>query len=268
MPGLFKRLLHRAERNADEPLNYVVHLGDYIYETVSQTGVVRAVPPLPSGGSVAATLADYRHLYRTYRSDAALQRVHESSLSCKPGTTMNSPTILIRIFTPTIRPLQEYRTPSCVRPQIKPGLESLSSMQNLVAVSGDIHSFMAGYMKPFYDSIAHPRLGVEFVGASVTSSNLAEILESADLRSTSAPVPPRLLKQAFPNGLVSLIARVMNPELEFFDSEKHGYIVLEIRPESVTCLMRAVSTVRQTDATVSTLASFVVPSGQRRIIRS
>lgn len=73
---------------AEEDLDFTVHLGDYIYETVGaafQSGAVEAAHPkivLPDGealadGSVAAlTLADYRTLYRTYRGDARIQALH------------------------------------------------------------------------------------------------------------------------------------------------------------------------------------------------
>lgn len=73
---------------ASEELDFIVHLGDYVYETVGadfQTG--RAEPAhgrinlpdgvtLAGGGRYANTLADYRTLYRTYRGDARLQALH------------------------------------------------------------------------------------------------------------------------------------------------------------------------------------------------
>lgn len=76
---------------AQQDLDFVVHLGDYIYETVGetfQTGAVEArhAPlQLPdgsykngSGGPMyATTLADYRYLYKQYRTDVRLQAVHE-----------------------------------------------------------------------------------------------------------------------------------------------------------------------------------------------
>lgn len=73
---------------AAEDLDFVVHLGDYIYETAGaafQPGQVEAehtkitLPngvPLPSGDVYANSLEDYRTLYRTYRSDKRLQELH------------------------------------------------------------------------------------------------------------------------------------------------------------------------------------------------
>lgn len=73
---------------AAQDLDFVVHLGDYIYETVKagfQTGGVESTHAplsLPDGtaradGAIyATTLADYRSLYRSYRSDPRLQALH------------------------------------------------------------------------------------------------------------------------------------------------------------------------------------------------
>jgi alkaline phosphatase D len=70
--------------------DFLVHLGDYIYETVGagfQQGLVEArhdALKLPDGtvnsnggGFYATTLADYRYLYKKYRTDSRLQAVHE-----------------------------------------------------------------------------------------------------------------------------------------------------------------------------------------------
>jgi len=73
---------------AEDDLDFTVHVGDYVYETVGakfQAGVAEPAHQairLPDGvalgdGSVYAnTLDDYRTLYRTYRGDARLQTVH------------------------------------------------------------------------------------------------------------------------------------------------------------------------------------------------
>ncbi|WP_423198552.1 MULTISPECIES: alkaline phosphatase D family protein [unclassified Cupriavidus] len=77
-----------AELAAMPDLDFVVHMGDYIYETVGadfQTGKVEAAHPqlkLPNGTRLAdnsvyaTTLDDYRYLYKTYRTDPRLQAVH------------------------------------------------------------------------------------------------------------------------------------------------------------------------------------------------
>lgn len=71
---------------AEDAVDFVVHLGDYIYETDGhpdwqKMGGGRPID-LPDGLQISAdtkaaqTLADYRSLYRQYRADADLQKVH------------------------------------------------------------------------------------------------------------------------------------------------------------------------------------------------
>lgn len=69
---------------ADEDVDFLIHLGDFIYE--SAAGQYRApgskeypdrTLDLPSGHDLAYTLEDYRYLYNTYRSDPFLQRALE-----------------------------------------------------------------------------------------------------------------------------------------------------------------------------------------------
>ena len=73
---------------AAEELDFIVHVGDYIYETVGasfQAGAAEAAHTaltLPDGTALgsakyATTLADYRYLYRTYRGDARLRQLHQ-----------------------------------------------------------------------------------------------------------------------------------------------------------------------------------------------
>jgi len=67
----------------DSKIHAVLHLGDFIYETTpdlpSGARAVRRIDPfpdgatLPSGRGFAVTLADYRHLYKSYLQDEALQ---------------------------------------------------------------------------------------------------------------------------------------------------------------------------------------------------
>lgn len=83
------RYYHVLRRLVSEELDFVLHLGDYVYETVG-------LPPFPAGArqvtlgkpeqalvlgggaSLAArSLDNYRDLYRTYRADPDLQALHE-----------------------------------------------------------------------------------------------------------------------------------------------------------------------------------------------
>ncbi|WP_234022736.1 alkaline phosphatase D family protein [Sorangium cellulosum] len=79
---------------ARQELDFVVHLGDYIYETTGDPGFqdtagqrkiafsdVDGALELTAGDNqpyhAAKSLSNYRDLYKTYRTDRALQRVHE-----------------------------------------------------------------------------------------------------------------------------------------------------------------------------------------------
>lgn len=76
---------------AAEKLDFIVHLGDYIYETVGEDFQLGAVESrhdaltLPdgvfkngsAGAKYASTLNDYRYLYKKYRTDTRLQALHE-----------------------------------------------------------------------------------------------------------------------------------------------------------------------------------------------
>ncbi|OQS41945.1 alkaline phosphatase D family protein [Chromobacterium haemolyticum] len=78
------------EELANQDLDFIVHLGDYIYETVGagfQSGGNETRHPalsLPNGtqradgARYATTLADYRSLYKSYRNDPRLQKLHAS----------------------------------------------------------------------------------------------------------------------------------------------------------------------------------------------
>lgn len=65
----------------DDSIDFVVHLGDYIYETASSAENAPLFADrridLPSGYAVAMGLEDYRHIYRSVRSDAFMQRAME-----------------------------------------------------------------------------------------------------------------------------------------------------------------------------------------------
>ncbi|MBS7531237.1 alkaline phosphatase D family protein [Hazenella sp. IB182353] len=73
---------HAFHHIAEEELDFVIHLGDYIYEAVGdpswQNPLKDRKIKLPSGGFLAQTLADYRTIYRSLRKDINLQKLHEN----------------------------------------------------------------------------------------------------------------------------------------------------------------------------------------------
>jgi alkaline phosphatase D len=97
--GSYRQLLNDdADKPEDEQIQFVLHVGDFIYETrdagfmqardenlerislESKSGKPRVVPEFPSGGgtassgaSFAETVEDYRHVYKTYLEDVDLQ---------------------------------------------------------------------------------------------------------------------------------------------------------------------------------------------------
>jgi len=64
---------------AEEDVDFVVHLGDFIYESTDGSytsptdGTETRQLSLPSGADLAESLADFRHLHRVYKSDPLLQ---------------------------------------------------------------------------------------------------------------------------------------------------------------------------------------------------
>ncbi|PCJ14623.1 MAG: phosphodiesterase [Gammaproteobacteria bacterium] len=78
--GFYGALRHIAE---DASIDFVIHLGDFIYETVGDPSF-QSLPfderliDLPSGGVVSLGLDDFRKIYRTAYSDPSLQLAMET----------------------------------------------------------------------------------------------------------------------------------------------------------------------------------------------
>ncbi len=90
--GYYNTLLKFLEQDQLDSVDFIVHLGDYIYETTGDPSFqanVRPITftdqdgalPLPSATATthfaAQSLSNYRQLYKTYKGDSILQQVHE-----------------------------------------------------------------------------------------------------------------------------------------------------------------------------------------------
>lgn len=68
--GYYPAYSHIAQDNLD----YIVHLGDQIYEYAGDSKLAGRSVSLPSGHDIAWTLEDFRHLWQTYRGDKFFQQ--------------------------------------------------------------------------------------------------------------------------------------------------------------------------------------------------
>jgi alkaline phosphatase D len=118
-----------------------------------------------------------------------------------------------------------------------------SNIQNVVAVTGDIHTFFAGTAYTTGDeSTGRPALP-EFVGGSATSLGLPE----------STGLSPTTLE---------LLATV-NPHIDYYDFLRRGYGLIELGPSEAICELKAVDAKTPGAATPTTIAKFRVPLGGR-----
>ncbi len=138
-------------------------------------------------------------------------------------------------------------------------------IKNFVALTGDLHTFLAGYLKTDFDNPFEEHVGVELMVGSITSANFAEEITAA-LPLPSRPVPAKQMN--VPAAAVSDTIRVANPWIEFFNSSTHGYGLLTLTPSQLVCEFKAVSTITEPTATLNTLATFTVPVNEVKLHRS
>jgi alkaline phosphatase D len=160
-------------------------------------------------------------------------------------------------------------------------------VENFVVITGDIHSYIAGYVRENYDDPTPPvpeteatgdpnptnrLLGTCFVCGSVTSSNLVELAVGAG-NADFPQVDERFLESEDGlSALQSAFQEPSNPHIEFFNSSTHGYNVMEVTREKLTCTMFGVETTQQPPQNgqpqKSVLARFEVPNGLVQLRRT
>ncbi len=118
-----------------------------------------------------------------------------------------------------------------------------NNVQNVVAITGDIHTFFAGTAYTTGDKATGRAALPEFVGGSATSTGLPEATGLS------------------PDTLAVLAA--INPHIAFYDFVKRGYGVIEIGPTETVCELKAVDAKTPGASTPTTIAKFRVPLGAR-----
>jgi alkaline phosphatase D len=118
-----------------------------------------------------------------------------------------------------------------------------NNVQNVVALTGDIHTFFAGTAYTTGDKATGRAAFPEFVGGSATSHGLPESTGQS------------------PETLAVLAA--VNPHISFYDFVKKGYGVVEFSKTEAVCELKAVNALQRGAATPTTIAKFRVPLGAR-----
>ncbi len=140
-----------------------------------------------------------------------------------------------------------------------------AGVSNFIALTGDLHTFLAGYLKPDFDDTFASPIGIELMVGSISSANLAEDIESAiDL--PSSPVPGKQF--GVPPHLLGSLIRFNNPHIQYWDSSTHGYAILDITPSQLVCTFKAVDNIRSQIANMGTLRTFTIPAGQVQLNQS
>ena len=137
-----------------------------------------------------------------------------------------------------------------------------AGVKNLVALTGDLHTFLAGYLKPVFDNPFSSPVGIELMVGSLTSANFAEEIEAA-LPLPSSPVPAKQF--GVPPNLLAPLIQGLNPHIKYWDSSTHGYAVLTLTPAQLTCEFKAVTTIREPTADLVPLKTFTIPAGHVRL---
>src|SRR3954453_14793549 len=121
-------------------------------------------------------------------------------------------------------------------------------VDNLVVLSGDIHTFIAGNLYTNGETSGKP-VGTELVGGSATSFGLAEELG----------LPPELLDS---------LRKSADPHVIYADFVHRGYCVIEAGKSELKGEFKAVSDAKVPNGTVSSLAKFTVESGKPELHQS
>jgi alkaline phosphatase D len=115
-------------------------------------------------------------------------------------------------------------------------------VDNLVVLSGDIHTFLAGDLNTNGET-SGKRVGTELVGGSATSFGLPEEL-------------------GIPSATLEALRQSADPHVTFADFDHRGYCVVTADKDKLVGEFKAVSDAKVPNGTVSSLAKFQVDSGK------
>lgn len=118
-----------------------------------------------------------------------------------------------------------------------------NDIENVAILTGDIHTFFAGKATTTGNNSGTPA-APEFVGGSATSLGLPEAT-------------------GFPAAALGAIAAAQDQHVSFYDFEKRGYMIIEAKPDELTCEFKSVDALTQGAGAPASLAKFRVDPGDR-----
>ena len=130
-------------------------------------------------------------------------------------------------------------------------MQALRGVDNAVALTGDLHCSMAGYMEASYGEFggdSDERVGVELMTPAVSSINAANVID---------------LPSSWDEEGLNDVALNQNPHLQYVDWYRNGYSL--VRFDGEECRFTAYAVDSETDAAdaeQAKLAEFVVPEGE------
>jgi alkaline phosphatase D len=121
-----------------------------------------------------------------------------------------------------------------------------AQVSNLVVLSGDLHTFVAGNLTTTGEATGTP-VGTELLGGSATSFGLPE-------------------ETGIPAATLDALRRAQDPHIVFADFERHGYCVVTVSENELRGQFKTADITRPT-APATVLARFVVRSGTPELHR-
>ena len=123
-------------------------------------------------------------------------------------------------------------------------------VRDTLMVSGDSHVFSAAHVAPDVDNPASVPRVAEFGTGSISSNNADE--------------------NGYPDDeATNPFLFAVNPNhLRYLESDRHGYVVVEMGADGATAEVRSPQTIRQPTSAVDVLARFTVDRGTQRVVRT
>lgn len=143
------------------------------------------------------------------------------------------------------------------------------NIKNLVAITGDIHAYIAGYLKQNHDNLLEPPVGVELVVSSVSSITVDELIKNyinGFINNPNGPIPPELFSIIPIELFTTILILANNTHMRFINQSKHGYALMEVTQNSLRCTFKTVKSISSEVSTLENLVTFLVPKNQTMLI--